>query len=232
MIFSLEETAEISLFALGGVEVPGSVDAATFSSGVAIVFVETAPELSLVASMFIPKPVVSKRLWFFTIKSIDGLGDITIPMASYSESINWPNKASYSVVIPNGPEYLSDIVARQQSSFVIVAREIYIDGTYADTNSTQADITSVRSDEGGNNHSITIIGSKEFENPTPKKLKVNGVSYHSVVTGGAQTLRAENDKDFLGGDTAILPDGSEIIVGVVTRMISVNNQTMQLSELK
>jgi len=175
------------------------------------------------------KPIAS-RLWFLTVQGINGHEDIVIPISRFTESLSTAELAKYSLVVPDGNKYAGDLSLRRSSTFTITSREQYTDGTHEDIDSAQIPIAGLRSDRGANNYSVTITGELAHAMVDAKKLSVHGVSYVLNPIDKKRTIRCDNDKDFYAGDIAVF-EGEDLKAGTVTRIISTNQQTMQLKEL-
>lgn len=248
-----EDEFELDLLFLGGIEQPGAVQPVAIDAGAIIILTAPLPTLAIVAEYgyfaditlvaplptlvviaesFAPKKTIAGRRYYCTITgAADGLPDLVVPISSINGTLRYDGLSSYLVVVPDGISYAADIAARANGGFIIDSEEIYTDGTSEITQSVEFNIESQRPDSGGRNFSVSIRGTSSVSNPTPKKLNVYGISFNSLDNSGKRRVRCEPNKDFLQGDTAVLPSGAEFAVELVTHIISATNQIMELKEL-
>lgn len=179
--------------------------------------------------VFISQKQISRRLWFFTIQAIDLLPDITIPISRFTETLSETELSKYNINVPDGKQYLNEVINRKLSTFTITAVEEAVDNSVTQFTSRLIPITGIRSDQGANNYSVSIEGGVEPEIKELRQMNVTGVSYLLNPADGKRTIRCDNNKDFNAGDTALFL-GDKLISLQVTRIISSSQQTMQLTE--
>jgi hypothetical protein len=183
------------------------------------------------AVLFPKKTIISRRYTCTITGAADSLADVVIPISSINGRLNSSGVSALNIVCPNGVDYAGAILARAQGSFIIAATEYYLDGSSEVSDSQEFGNLAIAYQQGSRNYSVSIRGERAvtLHNPA-RKIAIQGMSYTALQANGFRRLRCNNDKDFLPGDTAILPDGEEVLINVVTYVISAANHSMELSE--
>lgn len=189
-----------------------------------------SPLLIYGPKVLLKKKVITKRYWILTIRSIDLLPDILIPMSSFQEYLNKDSVLSYVINIPDGDKYITEIKNRIDSTFFITSKEVYTDETFNTVDTRDIHVGSV-SGVNEDTHHIVLKGASVYQRTEPKKIILTGISSIVIDADGTHSLVADNDKDFLSGDTAVF-GLTEFVSGEITRMISTARSQMSVKETK
>jgi hypothetical protein len=188
--------------------------------------IQTTIVISAVPTQFIiQNPTL---LYFFTLTGApDGLSDIVIPMESFQARHRSGDPTYLSVVIP-GLDYASAIAARPNGEMIIHMSKAMGGVIYHTEEIIRVELETIRTDEGSINESITLDGHKTTTY-TAKTVTLEGGSYHSV-NDGKKLYRCATPNIYLRpGDTATY-DGDSFTVGLITYYVSVDQQSMEVSE--
>lgn len=178
------------------------------------------------------KKIISGRSYRCTLTgSANALDDIVIPISSINGRLNAGGVSSLNIVCPNGVDYAADIVNRDLGTFIIATTEHYTDGTSDTTDSPEFANLAITYQRGGRSYSVSLRGEVNITlHYPPRKIAIQGFSYEAMQANGTRRIRCAMDKDFLPGDTAVLPDGEEVVMNAATYVIGPKNSSMELSE--
>jgi hypothetical protein len=157
----------------------------------------------------------------------DSTTDITLPMSSFQVRLRHGTPTYVSAVIP-GVSQAAAVLARPNGKIRITYVALYLDGTSDSLQFAEAGLSEIRTDEGGNNQSISLTGYQTNRNEAPKTITLTDVSYWAL-SGGKHQARAGYDPNIQPGDTVTCSRGS-FVVADVALSASTSGLQMQLSE--
>lgn len=181
------------------------------------------------SAILVKSTIVSSRYYCTITGTADNTTDYVLPISSITTRFKGGEVSTITVVCPNGVDYASEILARSNGGIKISATEIYNDGSEDSSDWPEYAIDTIRSDKGARSFSVTLTGRGTRSYPFPKTLYLQGVSYIASQANGETTVRCDLDKDFNPGDTAILPDSTEIVIDAITHIITPTQRYMQLT---
>jgi len=203
-----------------------STNTAVATTTATVFITEPLPVIIANTEIFVSSKNISRAIWKLVVS--DDVTEVTIPMANFSETLN-SQINSYRISIPNGKKWLQEIVSK--TKFKIISVEEYVDESFLETSTDWIEITTVTPSQGGLNYSVSITGSTDRPESIAKTMGIEKLQYSSTTAQGQTLIRARNNMQLLQGDTVILPDSSKVVVGVLTRNISVTQKVMQLREV-
>jgi hypothetical protein len=169
---------------------------------------ESAPSaygvgLAAFAGSSIP-PVIARQIirtsYFLTFTDTETEEATIIPASSLSISSRSGNPSSINAVIPYTFDHANTIASATNALIEIHRAQTYCNGQTSTALIEYGDVTSIRSDIGGRNASITLTASSTKTNRATKYVTMHGISYVSVIDGKMR-IRCTPSNDLAVGDT-------------------------------
>lgn len=142
----------------------------------------------------------------FTISHPD-LGDVTIPMSSFTARIREGSPSYLQVVVPNYTVYADDILDRATHcrSCELIINKIQDGNTDSPIEILRVDFENLRMDYGGRSQSMFLVGHRTFYNASPKTTSLLDVDYIrtgiDIETGTSNRIRFTAYQNITAGDT-------------------------------
>jgi len=148
-----------------------------------------------------------------------GLPALMLPISSFNGRSRSGRDSYLSIVIPNGAIYQEEIALRPQGSLII--RRV-VDGVSSEFMRVWYDDS--RIDNGGaSGNSLTLSGSQQTTNSSPKSVTLENCSYYSNTS-----FRFPISNDIEPGDTLSF-NGVDTVVDTISYIVSATYQIMELS---
>jgi hypothetical protein len=166
--------------------------------------------------------------YFLTITgAADATTDYTVPVKNFSATKRNGNPTYLSATIPSY-NFINEISARPNGELVVkIGYEL--DGEIVLTEEIlRTGIDDMRPDEGGENRSITLSGTKT-ETFTPQIVTFERPTYRSVQSGNLVYRFARLDPWVNPGDTARVDD-DEFAIDYITYMVNESQTLMEIRE--
>lgn len=164
----------------------------------------------------------------------DGFSDLLVPISSFQLRLRQSTRQCYlSVVIPNILQYVSDIEDRLDGVITLSRIELTDAGEETITELLEANIYSLREDEGPSSNSGTVVGYKQITFSDTSTIEVGGVSYRNQFEGSRRYratphpgLKPQHNA-FIHGDTFQV----EEVIWTVSANANGLQQVMEIKEL-
>ena len=160
----------------------------------------------------------------------DGLEDIQIPIGSFQSRVNSTDPSYLSVVIPNADAWIGAISARGNSQLVVYGAYIVGSTELLRRELCRADLETINVDKGSLNQSITLLGHKSRVYMPVEVMTLEGIQYYAS-SGGLRRFRAKPNFS-LRPNSVIEYESEYITVGSISWTVSVDQQTMEISEVE
>jgi hypothetical protein len=156
----------------------------------------------------------------------DSTDDITLPISSIQGRLRSGTPSYLSVQIPSY-NFIEEIIARANGEMQIWGVFEIGTGDQIRQIISSADLDDIRSDRGGKNNTITLAGhrTQTFANKTTVLTNVSEIGQ----SGGKKSAVADVDFYLRPGDT-VIANGESFVVGLVSFLISVKRQRMEVVE--
>ncbi len=174
--------------------------------------------------------VVSAVTYRLTLTdSADQTTDVELPMSSFQSRLRSGNAGFLQVVVPNARAY-ADVIGERANGSLIIERGIrYSDGAVHVSEIVRAALSQMSVDLGAKRSSVSLQGTSDFTNSSPKTVVLSGIAY-KASSGGRRRVRCSIDNSLRPGDTASA-DGETFVVDEVQHLVSTTGAYMELSEV-
>ena len=176
-------------------------------------------------------PVISATVYRFALEHAQNR--VEIPISNFSGQLRSGEPSYLQVTIPDArtwAEVIADFAAQSDTEMVIEAGYRYSDGSVKTQDIARTRLRNVRYDIGARSSSVQLDGIDTPINPTPKSITLTGANYRSQDEAGRVRYRCAMNFDVRPGDTAHI-NGETFIVGELSYNVTVNNATLEVSEV-